>query len=39
MVELVDTLVLGTSEATHGGSSPSIRTKMLWNIKKLQIKV
>mgnify|MGYP001325494642 FL=1 len=26
MVELVDTLVLGTSEATHGGSSPSIRT-------------
>jgi len=27
MVELVDTLVLGTSEATHGGSSPSSRTK------------
>ena len=27
MVELVDTLVLGTSEATHGGSSPSIRTR------------
>ena len=27
MVELVDTLVLGTSAARHGGSSPSTPTK------------
>ncbi len=27
VAELVDALVLGTSEATRGGSSPSARTK------------
>ena len=29
MVELVDTLVLGTSAARCGGSTPSMRTKIL----------
>ncbi len=29
MVELVDTLDLGSSGASHGGSSPSTRTKVI----------
>ena len=30
MVELVDTLVLGTSAARCGGSTPSMRTKNIF---------
>ena len=31
MVELVDTLDLGSSAARHGGSTPSTRTKLKWH--------
>jgi hypothetical protein len=34
MVELVDALVLGTSAARRGGSSPSTRTKY-WGISSV----